>query len=108
MDPPNNPMDMPGSVLLTLKPGETVFYNSNILHCASYDHNVKRATLHACIGDSRHGAARGRNVLQHGLSWVNDPRFRDQLTPKGQGMLDRLLDFQKNAPAEGIGYSLNG
>ncbi|KAE9399678.1 hypothetical protein BT96DRAFT_919984 [Gymnopus androsaceus JB14] len=108
LEPPSNPMDMPGAVLLTLKLGETVFYNSNILHCAAYDHTVKRATLHACTADSRHGAARGRNILQHGLSWVNDERFREQLTPKGRRMLDRLLDLQKNTSAEDVGYSLEG
>ncbi|KAJ3794212.1 hypothetical protein GGU11DRAFT_845858 [Lentinula aff. detonsa] len=108
LDPPDDPMDMPGAILLTLKPGETVFYNSNILHCASYDHTVKRATLHACTGDARYGAARGRNILQHGLSWVNDERFRDQLTLKGKRMLDRLLELQKNSSADEAGYSLDG
>ncbi|KAJ3715302.1 hypothetical protein DFJ43DRAFT_1213149 [Lentinula guzmanii] len=108
LDPPDHPMDMPGAILLTLKPGETVFYNSNILHCASYDHTVKRATLHACTGDARYGAARGRNILQHGLSWVNDERFRDQLTLKGKRMLDLLLELQKNSSADEAGYSLDG
>ncbi|KAF5378909.1 hypothetical protein D9757_008706 [Collybiopsis confluens] len=108
MDAPKNPMDMPGAVMLTLKPGETVFYNSNILHCAAYDHTVKRATLHACMGDAHYSAARGRNILQHGLSWVNEPRFREQLSPKGQRMLGKLLNLQKEIPAESIGYSLDG
>ncbi|KIK64228.1 hypothetical protein GYMLUDRAFT_83536 [Collybiopsis luxurians FD-317 M1] len=108
MDPPKNPMDMPGAVRLTLKPGETVFYNSNILHCATYDNTVKRATLHACTGDARHGAARARNILQHGLSWVKDSRFKEQLTPKGRRMLDRLLDLQQNTSPDSVGYSLEG
>lgn len=108
MDPPKDPMDMPGAVLLTLKPGETVFYNNNILHCAVYDHTVKRATLHACTGDSRHSAARARNILQHDLLWIKDDRFREQLNPKGQRMLDRLLDAQKNNFGKDVGYSLEG
>ncbi|KAJ3848401.1 hypothetical protein EV368DRAFT_49361 [Lentinula lateritia] len=108
LDPPSDPLDMPGAVLLTLKPGETVFYNSNILHCAAYDHTVKRATLHACTADAHYGTARGRNILQHGLSWVNDERFRDQLTPRGKRMLGRLLELQKSIPTDKIGYSLEG
>ncbi|KAJ3861084.1 MAG: hypothetical protein NXY57DRAFT_1005446 [Lentinula lateritia] len=108
IDPPSDPLDMPGAVLLTLKPGETVFYNSNILHCAAYDHTVKRATLHACTADARYGTARGRNILQHGLSWVNDERFKDQLTPRGKRMLGRLLELQKSIPTNEISYSLEG
>ncbi|KAJ4490683.1 hypothetical protein J3R30DRAFT_3279125 [Lentinula aciculospora] len=108
LKPPSNPMDMPGAALLTLKPGDTVFYNSNILHCAAYDHKVKRATLHACIGDARYGATRGRNILQHGLSWVNEERFKKQLTTKGKRMLDRLLELSKNSSVDGISYSLEG
>ncbi|KAJ3819476.1 hypothetical protein F5880DRAFT_1099126 [Lentinula raphanica] len=108
LDPPDNPLSMPDAKLLTLKAGDTVFYNSNILHCASYDHTAERATLHACMGDARFSAARRRNILQHGLSWVKDERFRDQLTPKGKRMLDKLLELQQNFPGDGIGYSLDG
>ncbi|KXN84189.1 hypothetical protein AN958_12893 [Leucoagaricus sp. SymC.cos] len=65
-EPPEDPMDMPGAIQLTHQPGETVFYNSNILHCAAYDSKAKRATLHAMVGDIHGGSMRARNTLQHG------------------------------------------
>ncbi|KAL0573860.1 hypothetical protein V5O48_008077 [Marasmius crinis-equi] len=107
MDAPANPLDMPGAIQVTLKPGETVFYNSNILHCATYNNEHKRATLHATIGDARSGAGRARNILQHGLTWMQEERFRDQLDEKGRGMLDRLLVLQRSVGAGDVGYSLD-
>ncbi|ETW76383.1 hypothetical protein HETIRDRAFT_389387, partial [Heterobasidion irregulare TC 32-1] len=65
-DPPVDPLTMPNAIRVTLQPGETVFYNNNILHCATYNSQAKRATLHASMGDTRGGAARARNILQHG------------------------------------------
>ncbi|KAF9267181.1 hypothetical protein L218DRAFT_996064 [Marasmius fiardii PR-910] len=105
MDPPVNPLDMPGAIRVTLQAGETVFYNSNILHCATYDNECKRATLHATIGDSRKGAGRARNILQHGLTWMQEERFRDQLDDRGKAMLDKLLILQRQAGD--VGYSLD-
>jgi len=52
-------------------------YNNNILHTARYFPGKKRATLHACIGDSRGGPVRARNVLQHGLKWMQKSRFTE-------------------------------
>ncbi|KAF5347783.1 hypothetical protein D9756_010268 [Leucocoprinus leucothites] len=106
LDPPENPLDMPGAVQLTLQPGETVFYNSNILHCAAYSSKAQRATLHACIGDIRGGSTRARNVLQHGLEWMKSDDFRASLPDdlRTRKMLDNLLNMQKsNGP---VGYSL--
>jgi len=97
MDPPKNPLDMPGSIQVTLNPGETVFYNSNILHCATYNPNARRATLHACIGDTSGGSSRARNVLQHGLEWMKDDRFKAGLNGKAKAMLDRLIKMQEAA-----------
>jgi hypothetical protein len=50
--------------------GDTLFYNSNILHCAAYSPAMKRATLHGTMGSTASGASRARNVLQHGLAWM--------------------------------------
>jgi len=116
MDPPKNPLDMPGSIQVTLNrmshiyllsrpaisfrvilAGETVFYNSNILHCATYNPNARRATLHACIGDTSGGSSRARNVLQHGLNWMKDDRFKAGLNGKAKAMLDRLIKMQETA-----------
>ncbi|EPS96329.1 hypothetical protein FOMPIDRAFT_1038193 [Fomitopsis schrenkii] len=103
-DPPENPLDMPGAIQVSLKPGETVFYNNNILHCATYDPTQKRATLHACIGDTRGGATRARNILQHGLLWMKEPRFREALDERGQKMLGRLVKLQESVNGA-LGYS---
>lgn len=89
-----------------MQAGETVFYNSNILHCATYDSKEPRATLHACIGDIRGGSSRARNVLQHGLDWMKDERFRAMLSEKSKPMLDRLIAMRNSNDA--VGYSLSG
>ncbi|KIJ67228.1 hypothetical protein HYDPIDRAFT_84682 [Hydnomerulius pinastri MD-312] len=105
-EPPKDPMDMPGAMQVTLQPGETVFYNSNILHCAGYDSKQRRATLHACVGDVRGGSTRARNVLQHGLQWMKEERFRNTLNEKGQEMLDSLIKMQNSVKGD-VGYSLS-
>jgi hypothetical protein len=124
LEPPRDPMDMPGAIRVTLQreyhssdiimylmvklhliAGETVFYNSNILHCATYDSQQRRATLHGCMGDIRGGSTRARNVLQHGLLWMKEDRFRDTLDEKGKMMLNSLIEMQ-NSVKEDVGYSL--
>ncbi|KAH7922431.1 hypothetical protein BV22DRAFT_1037504 [Leucogyrophana mollusca] len=104
--PPKDPMDMPGAIQVTLQPGETVFYNSNILHCAAYDSKQRRATLHACVGDIRGGNTRARNVLQHGLKWMKEDKFREALgaNQRGSAMLKSLIDMQEGVQGE-VGYS---
>ena len=117
---------MPGSIQVTLKrtflsitvawslrrntipAGETVFYNNNILHCAAYTSNMQRATLHACMGDTRGGSARARNILQHGLERMREDAFRETLTPEGRHMLERLVKMQEELHGKDIEYSLEG
>lgn len=122
-EPPQNPLDMPGSIRLTLyrewshsagRPtadhftaGETVFYNSNLLHCARYSSKKRRATLHGCMGDVRGGSTRARNVLQHGLRWMREDRFRAQLDEVGQAMARRLAEMEEKAEGNALGYSLS-
>ena len=86
--------------------GDTVFYNSNILHCASYSPACPRATLHACAGSVKGGSTRARNVLQHGLGWMEEPRFKDGLNERGRAMLERLVKM-KEGVGEDVGYSLS-
>lgn len=95
---------------LTLKfvVGETVFYNNNILHCASYSPIRPRATLHACIGDTRGGSGRARNILQHELEWMKEEAFHETLNLKGKQMLERLLRMQEGFHGKEIVYSLEG
>ncbi|KAI0337843.1 hypothetical protein BDW22DRAFT_1339098 [Trametopsis cervina] len=104
LDPPKTPLDMPGAVRVIIKPGETVFYNSNILHCATYDSSVRRATLHASMGSVRGGSSRARNVLQHGLDWMTSDEFRESLDARGKSMLERLVRMKEGAGE--VGYSL--
>ena len=81
-----------------------MFYNNNILHCATYDPYQKRATLHACMGDTRGGAIRARNILQHGLAWMaDDPRFVAGLDARGRRML--ASHIQRGVEGE-LGFSL--
>lgn len=121
LEPPSDPLAMPGCMQVILQrkslldarvqtqlmsdtAGETVFYNSNILHCATYDSSERRATLHGTMGDVKGGSSRARNILQHGLGWMKDDRFREGLDEKGRKMLDRLLVLHESAPK--VGYSL--
>ncbi|THH33192.1 hypothetical protein EUX98_g1013 [Antrodiella citrinella] len=104
-DPPKDPLAMPGSIKVTLQPGETVFYNSNIVHCGTYTHTRPRATLHACIGSTQGGASRARNILQHGLAWMEDSQaFREGLSEQGRAMLDRTIGMKRGV-GEGVGFS---
>ncbi|KAF8906986.1 hypothetical protein CPB84DRAFT_1675092 [Gymnopilus junonius] len=89
---PENPMDMPGARRVVLQPGETFFYNNNILHCAAYSSKEQRATLHGCVGDATGGSSRARNILQHGLDWMKGHEFRRTLQgPTARAMLDKLV-----------------
>ena len=79
------------------------------LHCAAYSTREKRATLHARMGDARGGASRARNVLQHGLKWMLEKRFRDALDGGGgggQAMLGKLVAMRNDLPTVEVGYSL--
>lgn len=129
LEPPRDPLEMPGakqvhlkgkycliSILVSLKPssgiryaaGETLFYNSNILHCATYDCRLPRVTLHACMGDTRGGSTRARNVLQHGLEWMKEDRFVETLPPgRARDMWEKLIELEKGTGGK-IEYSLEG
>ena len=104
LDAPVKPLDMPGAIRVTLQPGETVFYNNNILHCATYDETEERITLHACMGEVRGGPSRARNILQHGLGWMKEARFKDTLDERGLRMLERIVKLQESVGD--VGYSL--
>ncbi|KAF8151757.1 hypothetical protein B0H34DRAFT_664477 [Crassisporium funariophilum] len=102
---PNNPLEMPGALKVVLQPGKTVFYNNNILHCATYNSQEKRATLHGCIGDAKGGPTRARNILQHGLQWMKEKRFRDGLAnERSKAMLDKLIEMYDKSGT--VHYSL--
>jgi len=52
------------------------------------------------MGDTRGGSARARNVLQHGLLWMTEDRFCDQLSERVTGILQALIDMKGD-----VGYS---
>jgi hypothetical protein len=72
--------NMPGQLRVALKPGQTVFYDSNILHRAAYFSTKKRATLHASMGTVDGGYHRAKTMFQHGLDWMNTDAFKESLT----------------------------
>lgn len=57
------------------------------------------------MGDVRGGSSRARNVLQHGLDWMKEEKFRAGLDEKSKPMLDRLIAM-RNRTGE-VGYSLS-
>ncbi|KAF7726331.1 hypothetical protein EC973_008911 [Apophysomyces ossiformis] len=70
---------MPGQLQVRLKPGQTVFYDNNILHRAAYVCTNKRATLHASMGTIEGGHHRASTIFQHGLDWMATEEFRATL-----------------------------
>ncbi|ROT39925.1 phytanoyl-CoA dioxygenase family protein [Sodiomyces alkalinus F11] len=64
--------DVPGQMKVTLRAGDAVFYNNNILHRGVYEARKERMTLHGSAGHVEGSTLRARNVLQHGLKdWVD-------------------------------------
>ena len=104
LDAPANPLDMPDAIRVTLQPGETVFYNNNILHCAAYVQHEERITLHACMGEVRGGPSRARNILQHRLGWMKEEPFKETLDERGRRMLEKIVRLQESIRE--VGYSL--
>jgi Phytanoyl-CoA dioxygenase (PhyH) len=104
--------DMPDKIQVHLKAGQTIFYNNNILHRAAYFKDQKRATLHACIGTTEGGAHRAENILQHGLEWMKEERFKQSLPPsmiKPWENLVRMATERENAkPKTDAGAPLTG
>ncbi|KAH7333575.1 hypothetical protein B0J17DRAFT_675907 [Rhizoctonia solani] len=118
-DAPKDPMDMPGAICVKLKAGDTVFYQNNILHTAAYHPDVKRATLHASMGDIRGGSRRARMILQHKVDWVRGDAFTSTFQSEGssnddavatrlRGMRDRLLTMADAVKGQDLEYSQQG
>ncbi|KAK7935537.1 hypothetical protein PG985_001032 [Apiospora marii] len=97
-----------------LDAGDAVFYDNNIVHRGVYDCRQERLSLHGTVGRrGAGGAARARNVLQHGVGdWVDqcdfadclgdDPRVRD----RAEGMRQRLVQLGRENGD--VGFSLEG
>ncbi|KAF8451938.1 hypothetical protein L210DRAFT_3499099 [Boletus edulis BED1] len=112
LEPPRDPLAMPGAIRLVLQRkclSPCLCRRNGVLQlqhpalCAKQ----RRATLHATMGDTRGGSTRARNVLQHGLEWMQEKRFRETLDEAGQRMLDALIEMRNGVQGE-VGYSLTG
>ena len=103
--------NMPGAQTVVLKPGQTLFYNHQILHRGVYDSRATRRTLHGLWGLSEScggGAKRSRNILQHGMEWIKEARFGDTLPDYMKPMWHNLIDTSRANEGKPIEYSLDG
>ncbi|ORX46054.1 hypothetical protein DM01DRAFT_1311292 [Hesseltinella vesiculosa] len=87
--------NMPGQIRVNLKPGQTVFYDNNILHRAAYFKSKKRHTLHACMGTTEGGDHRANNIFQHGLGWLDTDDFRATLVESLKVPYENTLAMSK-------------
>lgn len=111
-------IDPPTTLRVRLKAGQTVFYSQRILHRASYLPSRQRATLHGCYGEVGYAndeneqnisaSERARNVLQHGVEWMKDDAFGEQLPDRLKPMWKNLLIMSEKNNIEDLGYSLDG
>ena len=104
---------LPGQKVVELKPGDVVFYDSNIIHRGVY-HGKKeggeetRLTLHGSVGlkQGQDSKVRATAVLQHGVgAWVNREEAAFGLGERAERMRSKLLGM---GTGEGVGYSLQG
>ncbi|PKY05497.1 hypothetical protein P168DRAFT_266041 [Aspergillus campestris IBT 28561] len=111
---------LPGQVVVGLKPGDAVFYDSNILHRGVYrgkgeGAEESRLTLHGSVGlvegngdDDKggDGKVRATAVLQHGVgAWIQRDDAAFGIGGRAEGMRANLMAM---GSGEGVGYSLQG
>lgn len=95
-----------GEIFVELHPGDIVFYNSNILHRATYSAANLRLTLHGSYGHVKHGQTRAKGVLQHGVAeWL--PEFVP-ITENMEMLKEKLVTLAKQFEGVSLGYSLEG
>ncbi|KAI9035623.1 phytanoyl-CoA dioxygenase family protein [Aspergillus affinis] len=109
--------NMPGQLVVELKPGDAVFYDSNILHRGVYRAKPEggeesRLTLHGSIGlkgsggDEADKKVRATAVLQHGVgAWVHRDDAAFGIGERAEKMRANLVAM---GTGEGVGYSLQG
>lgn len=102
--------NMPGQRVVSLRAGDVVFYNNNILHRGAYDATVERMTLHGSAGHVAGSTLRARNVLQHGVKdWIDRVDFSQldgKTRPRAEKMKASLVKMGQDAGE--VGYSLDG
>jgi len=88
--------DMPGQKVVSMKAGDAVFYNNNILHRGVYSSKTDRMTLHGSMGVVGADPARARNVLQHGVGdWIDRCDFSGLKGEVGGQQLSRTAETMK-------------
>ncbi|OJJ97090.1 hypothetical protein ASPACDRAFT_33347 [Aspergillus aculeatus ATCC 16872] len=118
--------ELPGQVVVTLHPGDAVFYDSNILHRGVYRAKVAgveeepRLTLHGSLGlkgsvdgddqgdggAGKSAAVRATAVLQHGVgAWVQREDAAFGIGERPERMRANLVAM---GSGEGVGFSLQG
>ena len=110
--PPYEP-NLPDQLVVELKAGDAVFYDSNILHRGTYkgidtQETLGRMTLHGSVGLAGHGTERARQVLQHAVGqWIDRAQFQLQGSKgdRAEAMRTRLVAMGRG---EDVGYSLVG
>jgi ectoine hydroxylase-related dioxygenase (phytanoyl-CoA dioxygenase family) len=86
------PMDpMPGEMAVTLKAGQGVYYNSQLLHRGIYPAGQRRETLHACL--HRYPSAEIHPLHYKAVQWLETPGFRDTLPARLLPLYDNWLAF---------------
>ncbi|KAK4705675.1 hypothetical protein P7C70_g530, partial [Phenoliferia sp. Uapishka_3] len=90
-------------LVVTLKAGDCVFYNNNILHRGVYESSKERMTLHGSVGTKGHGVERARNVLQHGIGDYVDRVDLSSLGEVGSRLRDRAEGMRSRAVEMGKG-----
>lgn len=105
--PCDNPFLMPGAIQVKLDAGSILFYDSNILHVATYPidsnndpSNPARATLHGSYGDVRGGCQRAVGVFQHDLHYIKDLKFNED--DIGRTLWLNLLKMEDEAKQKGL------
>ncbi|KAL4807690.1 hypothetical protein BDV18DRAFT_135812 [Aspergillus unguis] len=110
--------NMPDQLVVELKAGDAVFYDSNILHRGVYKAKPEsgeesRLTLHGSVGIRETGAdadksknVRATAVLQHGVgAWVHREDAKFEIGGRAEKMRANLVEM---GTGEGVGFSLQG
>lgn len=110
--------NLPGQLVVELKAGDAVFYDSNILHRGVYQAKDEggeesRLTLHGSVGireiegdGDKSKNVRATAVLQHGVgAWVHREDAKFGIGRRAEKMRENLLEM---GTGEGVGYSLQG
>jgi ectoine hydroxylase-related dioxygenase (phytanoyl-CoA dioxygenase family) len=85
-----HPMEpMPGEMVVELKAGQGVYYNSLLLHRGIYSAGHRRETIHACL--NRHPATELYPPHYHSVRWFETPGFRESLPPSLHPLYDNWL-----------------